>query len=171
MDLLGKGKPQLNQTSTTSSRVAPVHGAQETDITLNRSGILLNTRTHLGIKFSVVMTPLASLLLRAARLRYGLTFHKLQCVIRSSDPCTSLKDRSSRIKRMLGVHFCLRQWTLSKSRLSRPVQRLIRLKSLIHRSRSVFGVLLGDMSTTPSRTLVEFTWSQGPLVDSESSLP
>ena len=67
---------------------------------------------------------------------------------------------------MLGMHLCLTQ----KQRTgSRPVRGLIRLKSLIYRSRSVFGVLLGTMSTTQSRSLMEFTWSRDLLVDSKSS--
>jgi hypothetical protein len=169
MDLLGMGKSQLSQTS---SRVAPVHGAQETDITLKRSGVLWNTRTYTGIKISVVIILLPSLLLWTARLRHGLSLpaaaRRLRCVVRSSVPCTSLKSSSSRIKRMLGMHLCLRQWTLSRSR---PVRSLIRLKSLIYRPRSVFGVLLGAMSITPSRSLMVFTWSQGPLVDSKLSSP
>ena len=60
MDLMDKGKSQLSQKS---SRVAPVHGAQETYITLKQLGILFNTRTHMGIKISVAITVLASLLI------------------------------------------------------------------------------------------------------------
>jgi hypothetical protein len=165
MDLLGKGKSQLSQKS---SRDAPVHGAQETDITLKRPGILVwNTRTYTGIKILVAIT-LPSLLLWTTRLRPGLSLRKLRCVVRSSVPCTSLKYSSSRIKRMLGINLCLRQWTLPRSR---SVRSLIRLKSLIYWSRSVFGVLLSAMSTILSRSLMESTWSQGPLVDSKSSSP
>ncbi|KAI0276006.1 hypothetical protein BGY98DRAFT_988502 [Russula aff. rugulosa BPL654] len=79
-----------------------------------------------------------------------------------------LKSSSIRVKRTLGMHLCLTQWTLSRSK---PVRSLIRLRWLIYRSRSVFAVLLGAMSTILSRSLVEFTWSQGPQVDSKSSLP
>jgi hypothetical protein len=164
MDLLDKGKSQLSQTS---SRVAPVHGAQETDITLKRSGVLWNTRTHTGIKIPVA-TLLPSLLLWTARLRHGLSLHKLRCVVTSSVPCTSLKSSSNRIKGMLGMHLCLRQWSLSRSR---SVRSQIRLKFLIYRSRSVFGVLLGVMSITLSRSLMEFTWSPDHLVDFKSSSP
>jgi hypothetical protein len=138
------------------------------DITLKQSGVLWNTRTHMGIKLSVAITLSTSLLLWMARLRYGPSLHKLRCVVRSSVPCASLKSSSSRIQRILGMHFCLRQWILSRSR---PVQSLIKLKSLIYRSRSVFGVSLSAMSTTLSRSLMGFTWSQGPLVASKSSLP
>jgi hypothetical protein len=111
---------------------------------------------------------LLSLLPWTARLRHGLSLRKLRCVVTSSVPCTSLKSSSNSIKRMLGMHLCLRQWTLSRSR---PVRSQIRLKSLIYRSRSVFGVLLGVMSITLSRSLMEFAWSQDPLVDSKSSSP
>ena len=160
-----KGKSQLSQTSTMSSRVAPVHGAQQTEVTLKRSDALWNTRTHTEIKISVPITLLASLLLRTARLRHGLSLRKLQCVVRFSIPCTSLKSSSSRIQRMSGTHLCRRRWTLSRSR---PVWNLIRLNSLIYWSLSVFGVLLGAMSTAQSRSLMEFTWNQDPLVDSKS---
>ena len=170
MDLLCKGNSQLSQTSTTSFRAAPVHGAQETDMTLNWSGILWNTRTHMGIKISVEITPLPSQLLWTARLRHGLSLRKLRCVVKSSQivPCTSLKSISSRIKRMLCMHLCQRKGTRSRSR---PVRSLIRFKSLIYQPRSAFGVLLCAMSTTLSRSLMEFTWSQGRLVDSQLSLP
>jgi hypothetical protein len=168
VDLLGKGKLQLVQTQTMSSRVASVHGAQETDLTLKRSCVLWNTRTHTGIKLSVVITLLPSLLLWTARLRHGLSLRKLRCVVRSFVPCNSLKYSSSSIKRMSGMHLCLGQWILSRSG---PARSLMRLKSLIYLSRSVFGVLLGAMSTTLSHSLMEFTWSQGPRVDSKSSSP
>ena len=165
MDLMDKGKSQLSQKS---SRVAPVHGAQETYTTLKWSGVLWNTRTHMGIKISVAITVLASLLIWTAGLRHGLSLHKLRYVVRSFFPCISLKFSTSRIKRILGMHLCLTQWTLSRSR---PVQSLIKLKSLIYRSRSVFGALLGAMSTVLSRSLMEFTWSQGPLVNSKLLSP
>jgi hypothetical protein len=48
----------------------------------------------------------------------------------------------SRIRTMSGIYLYLTKWTLSRSR---PVRSLIRLKSLIYRSPSVFGVLLGAM--------------------------
>src|SRR5713101_5378727 len=98
-----------------TSRVAPDGDAQETDITPKRS-VVRSTRTNIGIKISVAITLLALLLLWTARLRYGLSLDKLRYVVRSFVPCTSLKYSSTRIKRVLGMHLCLIQWTLSRSR-------------------------------------------------------
>jgi hypothetical protein len=166
MDLLRIGNLQFSRTWTASSRVAPVHGVQGTDITLERLCVLWVTRTHMGTKISVAIAPILSLISWTARFRCGLLLHKLGCVSRSSVPRTPLKSNSGRIKRLLGMY--LTHWTLSRSR---PVRSLIRLKSSTYRYRSVFGVLLGAMSTTPSRSLMEFTWSQGLLVDSKLSSP
>ena len=149
-----------------SSRVAPVHGAQGSDIILKQPGMQWNTSTLMGVKLWMAVTLLVSLLLWTPRIRYGLSLRKLRYVSRSSVPCALLNSSSSRIKRMLGMYPWLRLWALSRSR---PMRSLIKLKSLICQSRSVFGALLGAMSTTPSRSLTGFTWSQVPLVDSKLS--
>jgi hypothetical protein len=150
-----------------SSRVAPVHGAQESDIILKRPGVQWNTSTLTRIKLWVAVTLLASLLLWTARVRYGLSLRKLRCVARSSVSRALLNSSSSRIKRMLGMHLWLRLWALSRSR---PMGSLIKLKSLICQSWSVFGSLLGVTSTTRGHALTVFTWSLVALVGSKLSL-
>jgi hypothetical protein len=150
-----------------SSRVAPVHGAQGTDIILKWLGVQWNTSTLMGIKLWVAVTPLVSLLqwtagLRVMLLMYGLLLRNLKHVARSSVRCALLNPSFSRIKRMLGMHLWLRLRALSRSR---PMWSLIKLKCLICQSRSVFGALPGATSTTPSHSLTRFTWNQVPLVD------
>ena len=168
MDLQDKSKSQSSQTWTTSSRVAPVRGVQETNTTFKRPCALRITRTRMGIKISVVIIQLPSLLLWAARLRLGLSHRRLWCVVRSSVSYTSLKYSPSRTRKRSGMHLCLRQWALSRSR---PVRSLIRLTYLTYRSRSVFDVSPRATSTTLSRSLTGFAWNQGPLVDSKPLLP
>ena len=100
--------------------------------------------SRIRIKPLVVAIHTGWLLLWVASHRHGLSLPNLRLVARSSVVCIRLNSGFRGIKKLPGVHPCMRQWPLQISR-SRPLRHLTRLKSLTCRSRSVFGVSLSAM--------------------------